>query len=57
MTDSKKILIPIDFSDISLNTLEYAAAIGHQIKGELHVLHVMETYQFNAKVGKVLASS
>lgn len=49
-----RILIPIDFSDLSLRSLEYAAEIAQKIEGELHVLHVIETYEFNAKVGIVL---
>jgi len=53
MSAPKTILIPIDFSDISLKTLEYAADIAHKIDAELHVLHVMETYQYNAALGMV----
>lgn len=36
------VLVPIDFSDCSLDALEYAAQIAHQLKAHMTVLHVLE---------------
>jgi nucleotide-binding universal stress UspA family protein len=54
MSAPKRILIPIDFSASSLHSIEYAAEIAQKIDAELHILHVVETYDFNAKVGVAL---
>ena len=37
----KKILVPVDFSQTSINALEYAAHIAQRNKGELIILHVL----------------
>jgi nucleotide-binding universal stress UspA family protein len=38
----ERILAPIDFSDCSLDALEYAARMARQFKAKLTILHVME---------------
>ncbi len=42
-----KILVPTDFSDISLQALEYAAQIAKIDNGEIIMLHVFESYTQN----------
>ncbi|BCA54926.1 putative Universal stress protein [Nitrospira sp. KM1] len=37
-----RILVPVDFSDCSLDALEYAAMVAGQTKASLEVLHVLE---------------
>ncbi len=37
-----RILVPVDFSDCSLNALEYAALVARRTKASLRVLHVLE---------------
>ncbi len=54
LSSKKKILVPIDFSDSSLDALRFAAAIGHQIDADIVVIHVIETYKYNSKIKKVL---
>jgi nucleotide-binding universal stress UspA family protein len=38
--DPKKVLVPIDFSELSLGVLQAAAEIGENRNAEVHVLHV-----------------
>lgn len=38
----QRILVPIDFSDCSLNALEYAALVAQRTKASIRVLHVLE---------------
>ena len=38
--DPKKILVPVDFSELSLKVLQAAAEIGENRNAEVHVLHV-----------------
>lgn len=38
----ERILVPIDFSDCSLDALEYAAVVARQAKASIDVLHVLE---------------
>ena len=40
----KKILCPVDFSDLSLNALRSAVDLAHTFQAELHLLHVFEGY-------------
>lgn len=40
----KRILVPVDFSDPSLQALDYAIELGQPFKPEFIVLHVVETY-------------
>lgn len=40
----KKILCPVDFSDLSLNALRYAIELSSMFQAELHLLHVFEGY-------------
>ena len=40
------ILAPIDFSDCSLDALEYAVQIGKQLKASITVLHVLEPVSY-----------
>ncbi len=42
-----KILVPTDFSEISLQALEYAARIAKSDNGEIIMLHVFESYTQN----------
>jgi nucleotide-binding universal stress UspA family protein len=41
MKDSFTILCPIDFSECSLNAIEYASRIGEQYRGKLVLFHVL----------------
>lgn len=40
----KKILCPVDFSDLSLNALKFAVDLCSKFQAELHLLHVFEGY-------------
>lgn len=40
----KKILCPVDFSDLSLNALKFAVELASTFQAELHLLHVFEGY-------------
>lgn len=42
-----KILVPTDFSEISLHALDYAARIARSDNGEIILLHVFESYSQN----------
>lgn len=44
MLTLKKILCPVDFSDLSLNALTYAVELAAKFQAELHLLHVFEGY-------------
>ncbi|MCY7408917.1 MAG: universal stress protein [Chitinophagales bacterium] len=44
----KKILVPTDFSEISLAALDYAARIAKRDDGEILLLHVIESYMENS---------
>ena len=41
-----RILVPIDFSDCSLDALEYAAQVARQFKARVTILHVMEPVSY-----------
>jgi nucleotide-binding universal stress UspA family protein len=43
----KQILVPIDFSEASLNALEYAVKIGASQKSVITLLHVFTEYEYN----------
>ena|SRR5579862_5996885 len=45
----KQILVPVDFSDCSVNALDYALALGEKLGTKLTLLHVVEpaVYQDN----------
>src|SRR5258706_9614197 len=43
----KKILVPTDFSEISLHALDYAARIAKSENAEIVLLHVFESYNEN----------
>jgi len=49
----QQILVPIDFSDCSLDALEFAAQVAEQFKAKVTVLHVMEpvTYGLDFTIG------
>ncbi len=51
-----KILVPIDFSDISLPALEYAAFIAHRLHSKITLLHVIESYGYNMALEDKTAS-
>lgn len=46
--DLQKILVPTDFSNESLTALDHAALFAHTYDAEIVLLHVVETYEFNA---------
>lgn len=41
-----RILVPVDFSDCSLDALEYAAVVAQQAKASLTLLHVLEPVSY-----------
>lgn len=43
----KKILCPTDFSEVSLNALEFAAAIGEREQSEMTLLNIVTRSEFN----------
>ena len=43
----KKLLCPIDFSEVSLNALEFAVAIGEKEKSELTIINIFTRSDFN----------
>ena len=43
-----KILVPLDFSQASVDALDYAVRIAEIFKSEIILLHVVETYEFNS---------
>ena len=42
----ERILVPVDFSDCSLDALEYAAVVAQQAKASLTLLHVLEPVSY-----------
>ena len=54
MGKSNKILVTTDFSDESLGAIHYAAEVAKKIGGEIVMLHVMETYEYNSVLEKNL---
>ena len=44
MLTLRKILCPVDFSDLSLNALTFAVDLASKFQAELHLLHVFEGY-------------
>ncbi|MFN5843891.1 MAG: universal stress protein, partial [Bacteroidota bacterium] len=46
----KRILVPTDFSEISLNALDYAATIAAKDDAEIILLHVYETPDQSSKI-------
>lgn len=40
----KRILCPVDFSDLSLNALKFAVELAAKFQSELHLLHIFEGY-------------
>lgn len=51
----ERILVPVDFSDCSLDALEYAAVVAQQAKASLTLLHVLEpvSYGLDFTIGHV----
>jgi nucleotide-binding universal stress UspA family protein len=43
----KKILCPIDFSEVSLNALEFAVAIGEKENSDITLLNIFTPADFN----------
>ncbi len=58
MNEIKKILIPIDFSDYSLNALEYAKLLAEKFNAEIILLNIVEPVVFTADLtmGQVIPS-
>ncbi|HZG01261.1 MAG TPA: universal stress protein [Chitinophagales bacterium] len=50
----KRILVPTDFSDISLNALDYAAMIANTSDAEVTLLHVYESPEQNTNINFAL---
>jgi nucleotide-binding universal stress UspA family protein len=50
----KKILVPTDFSEISLNALAYAATVARTTGAEITLLHVYESYEHNTKLKQAI---
>ena len=46
-----KILCPIDFSDTSLNAIEFAVEIGKKSQSKITLLHVYNEEDFNRDIG------
>ena len=44
MLTLRKILCPVDFSDLSLNALKMAVDLADKFQADLHLLHVFEGY-------------
>ncbi len=44
MLTLRKILCPVDFSDLSLNALQFGVELASAFQAELHLLHVFEGY-------------
>ncbi len=44
MLTLKRILCPVDFSELSLNALTFAVDLASKFQAELHLLHVFEGY-------------
>lgn len=49
-----KILVPVDFSDLSLDALKFAASVGKVANSELIVLHVVESYNENSAMDDIV---
>jgi len=50
----KKILVPTDFSKLSLDVLNYAGHIAKKFDAEIIVMHVMEFYEHNSALGQIM---
>jgi nucleotide-binding universal stress UspA family protein len=48
-----KILCPVDFSDVSLNAIEFAVEIGKKFHSRITLLHVFVENDFNKAIGPV----
>ena len=48
MTDIKKILVPIDFSDYSINALKYAISFAKSFSAEVILTYVVEPFIYAA---------
>ena len=44
MSQFKKILVPVDFSEQSANALEYAYSLARETKAEVLVVHVVKKH-------------
>lgn len=51
----KKILVPTDFSDLSLDSLDGATFIARSVGAEIILLHVFENSSFNSSIEKALS--
>jgi nucleotide-binding universal stress UspA family protein len=50
----KKILVPTDFSELSMTALRYAAAMAHHSDAEIILLHVMQPYEHAAALKNII---
>lgn len=53
----KKILVPTDFSELSLDALDGAVFMAKQLNAEIYLLHILENSSFNSTIEKVLMLS
>ncbi len=53
----KKILVPTDFSDLSLDALDGAVFMAKKLNAEIYLLHILENSSFNSTIEKVLMLS
>lgn len=53
----KKILVPTDFSDLSLDALDGAVFMAKKLGGEIYLLHILENSSFNSTIEKMLTLS
>ncbi|GIV35194.1 MAG: universal stress protein UspA [Chitinophagales bacterium] len=50
----KKILVPTDFSQLSLNALNYAGTLARLTEAEISLLHVLELYELHSHLSEIL---
>jgi nucleotide-binding universal stress UspA family protein len=48
----KKILVPVDFSEVSLEAVDYAAQVAEKVGAQIKLLHVVESYSYNVAMGE-----
>lgn len=49
----KRIVVPIDFSETSVQALPYAAALAHKFGAEIVLVHIIEAFPVPAEMGSV----
>ena len=57
MSDNKtneKLLVPVDFSDPSVNAVQYAARLAEKLSAEVVLLYVVESMMYPSGMGEVV---